>query len=80
MPAGTQIDSNATRQLAALGALTFDIGTWHDNGDGTGTVNARLSGQPGGATMWTVDLTVMDGTWRIAATIPATTVSSSSTP
>jgi hypothetical protein len=65
------LDPAAVSGLATLEAMTFDVGTFRDLGDGTAEVTARVV-MPGGAqpTMWTVRLVAVDQEWLISSTEP----------
>jgi hypothetical protein len=65
------LDAGVAQQLAALGPITFDVASFHDNADGTATVTAHLAHPPtGGKTTWLVQLVDSAGRWRISLTEP----------
>ena len=64
-----QLDPSAADQLAALGPITFDPATFHDNHNGTATVTAHVTHpQAGSPATWTVDLIDEAGQWNLSST------------
>jgi hypothetical protein len=66
------LDAAAVSGLATLEAMTFDVATFRDLGDGVAEVTARVV-VPGAAqpTLWTVRLVAVDREWLISSTEPA---------
>lgn len=74
LPAGQTLDPSALLQIQALGPVTFDTATFHDDHDGTATVTAHLKSPAAGsnaASAWTVHLIDAGGQWKISLTEPA---------
>ena len=63
------LDAGAVSALAAVEAMSFDVRTFRDLGDGTAEVTARVD-MPGAAqpTAWTVRLVTVDQEWLISST------------
>jgi len=69
LSAGQQFQPDAIRQIAALGPITFDVPTFHDDHDGTATVTATVAHpQPGQSGKWTVELVSEAGQWKLSLT------------
>jgi hypothetical protein len=63
------LDAGAVSALAAIEAMSFDVRTFRDLGDGTAEVTARVD-MPGAAqpTGWTVRLVAVNQEWLISST------------
>lgn len=65
------LDSSAAGQLAALGPITFDVSTFHDNHNGTAAVTAHVAHPSfGSSAIWTVALVDEAGQWKLSLTDP----------
>lgn len=65
------LDLSAAGQLAALGPITFDVSTFHDNHNGSATVTAHVAHPSSGSSaIWTVSLVDEAGQWKLSMTDP----------
>jgi hypothetical protein len=63
LPSDVNLSADVLAALQSMGLVVFDVASFHDNGDGTATVNATAGG-----TTWVANLLLVDGRWMLAAT------------
>ena len=65
------LDPAAVAAIAAMGTLTFDVGSFTDNKDGTATVVGTTTvARTEPAKAWTILLVAKEGQWLISQTTP----------
>lgn len=65
------LDAGAISGLAAIETMSFDVRTFHDVGDGTAEVTARVVVAGGKRTVWMVRLVAVEREWLISSAEPA---------
>ncbi|MEU5695920.1 hypothetical protein [Actinosynnema sp. NPDC020468] len=65
VPVDQPLDDGAVTGLKALAPVLFDVGTFHDDANGTARITAEVGGRP-----WTVRLVSDAGRWKVSGTEP----------
>lgn len=71
LPPDVAVPQEFADQMQAYSDLTFDSATFVDHSDGTGHVQAAVTGEEAGITSWIAHMVLDEDRWKLSATVVA---------